>query len=81
MFKNLIPKLPSKALLLGALGCFLSALSWAQMDHSSHVGMMPAKPAVCAGLGLDCANAATPFLTTDGKLSVDTKSVGGKIKR
>ena len=78
MFKNLISKLPSKAILLGALGCFLSALSWAQMDHSSHVGMMPAKPSVCAGLGLDCANAATPFLTTDGKLLL-AWTAGGSV--
>jgi hypothetical protein len=55
-----------KALLLSALGVFFFHSSYAQMDHSSH--MMATKPAVCVGNGLDCANAATPFFSGDGKL-------------
>jgi len=39
------------------------------MDHSSHSGMaMPAKFPTCEGSGLECANAATPFLSSDGRL-------------
>lgn len=39
------------------------------MDHSAHMGMMGmGKPPVCEGSGLECANAATPFLTADGGL-------------
>ncbi len=42
----------------------------AQMDHSSRMeGAMKAKPSnTCQGFGLECANAATPFFTADGKL-------------
>ena len=45
-------------------------LNFAQMDHSSHAGMsMSDKPSSsCKGSGLDCANAATPFLDRGGKL-------------
>jgi Neuraminidase (sialidase) len=32
------------------------------------MGMMATKPAACVGNGLDCANAATPFFSGDGKL-------------
>ena len=41
-----------------------------QMDHSSHMaGANPAKvSSVCQGIGLECANAATPFFTQDGRL-------------
>lgn len=55
-------------LFMSVLGVFGHA--WAQMDHSSHSGMSaPTKPPVtCQGSGLDCANAATPFLTGGGKL-------------
>ena len=62
----------SRPLLLGAL--LISALgtvsrAQAQMDHSSQMmGTASTKPAVCLGAGLDCANAATPFLLPDGKL-------------
>ena len=58
--------------LLGAL--FLSmlasvGLAQAQMDHSlPMMGAASIKPAICIGSGLDCANAATPFLLPDGKL-------------
>ena len=40
------------------------------MGHSSHSGAGAAKKPTnsCSSYGLDCANAATPFLTTDGKL-------------
>ena len=56
---------------------FLSGLIWvfsssaiAQMDHSSHMGKGgSSKPAnSCVSTGLECANAATPFLDTDGSL-------------
>ena len=58
--------------LLGAL--FLSmlasvGLAQAQMDHSlPMMGAASIKPVICIGSGLDCANAATPFLLPDGKL-------------
>lgn len=57
-----------KTLFMSLLGFFSHA--WAQMDHSSHsVVGAPAKPSVaCQGSGLDCANAATPFLTGSEKL-------------
>lgn len=44
----------------------------AQMDHSSHmVGNTPARASnVCQSDGLECANAATPVFTPDGKLLV-----------
>ena len=79
MFKSLFLKLPIQVLLFGGVGCFMSSLSFAQVDHSSHTGMvMPTKPAACVGLGLDCANAATPFLTTDGKLLL-AWTAGGSV--
>jgi len=57
-----------KALFMSLLGFFSHA--WAQIDHSSHSVMgASTKPSVaCQGSGLDCANAATPFLTGSGKL-------------
>ena len=63
----LLSSLP-KTLLLGVLGICLHAN--AQAGDSSH----PAKSAptrvsnTCQGTGLECANAATPFITKDGKL-------------
>jgi len=68
-----------------AKNLILSILIWggvdlavAQMDHSSHTGMsLPAKPSLsCKGSGLDCANAAMPFLTKDGKLLLAWTSGG-----
>ena len=58
----------TKTLFMSVLGVFGHV--WAQMDHSSHSVMgASAKPSVaCQSSGLDCANAATPFLTGDGKL-------------
>jgi len=57
-----------RVLLLGVFSLFGSVQ--AQMDHSP--GMMAADPAkpnlVCEGSGLNCANAATPYFTVDGKL-------------
>jgi len=51
--------------LLGILG--LPGRAEAQMDHSSR--MVSAKQnSACHGSGLDCANAATPFFSPDGKL-------------
>lgn len=57
----------SKTLVVSALVFVASEFAWAQMDHSSHM-MAAAKPAACVGNGLDCANAATPFFSGDGKL-------------
>jgi hypothetical protein len=37
-----------------------------QMDHSSMNGLKSKN--ICQGAGLECANAATPFFTSDGKL-------------
>ena len=56
------------ALLLCALGVIGQAQ--AQMDHSSGMtGAIKTKSNyVCQGDGLQCANAATPFFTTDGRL-------------
>ena len=58
----------SKTLLWGVLGVSIQAN--AQMNPSSHAGVSaPSKPSnVCQGTGLECANAATPFMTKDGKL-------------
>ena len=52
------------ALLLGALS--LPAQAQIQMDHSSMASTKPGN--TCQGAGLECANAATPFFTQDGKL-------------
>ena len=61
---SLVPK----TLLLGVLGICLHAN--AQVEHSSHSAKsMPTKVSnACQGTGLECANAATPFITRDGKL-------------
>ena len=69
----------SKVLLIGALGLVVFGSVFAQMDHSSHMmGAGSTKPAACIGPGLDCANAATPFLTSDSKLLLAWTS-GGKV--
>jgi hypothetical protein len=52
------------ALFIGALS--FSAHAQVQMDHSSMTSSKPKNS--CQGTGLECANAATPFFTTDGKL-------------
>ena len=55
------------ALVLSVLGGIGSAQ--AQMDHSSGMTSMKAKSGDgCQSVGLECANAATPFFTPDGKL-------------
>jgi len=61
---SLVPK----TLLLGVLGVCLHAN--AQVEHSSHPAKItPTKVSnACQGIGLECANAATPFITKDGKL-------------
>ena len=51
--------------LVGALCLFGRAE--AQMSHSSAMAMTKSIP-TCEGVGLDCANAATPFFSADGKL-------------
>jgi len=49
------------------------------MDHSAHMAMVGmGKPSACQSSGLECANAATPFLTPDGKLLLAWTS-GGKV--
>ena len=59
----------SPPILLGAI--LMSVLSFGahaqmQMDHSSMAGSKPKN--ICQGAGLECANAATPFFTSDGNL-------------
>lgn len=67
MFKKCQP-LAFKALLISVLGFAALNHAVAQMSHSSQVmGVSPAKSA-CIGSGLECANAATPFLMDDGRL-------------
>ncbi|QWD48178.1 exo-alpha-sialidase [Polynucleobacter paneuropaeus] len=59
----------NRFLLLGALlleVLSLPAQAQMQMDHSSMVSAKPGN--ACQGAGLECANAATPFFTQDGKL-------------
>ncbi|QKM64468.1 glycosyl hydrolase [Polynucleobacter tropicus] len=59
----------TKFLLLGLGGFFILQSAVAQTDHSSHMmDIAPAKPAACAGSGLECANAATPFFMADSSL-------------
>jgi hypothetical protein len=67
-----------KALFMSLLGFF--SYAWAQMDHSSHSGAGASKKPAnsCSGYGLDCANAATPFLARDGKLLL-TWTAGGMV--
>lgn len=56
------------SLLLSGLGSIGSVQ--AQMDHSSHMGGSASAmvAGACQGVGLECANAATPAFTADGKL-------------
>ncbi len=63
-WRSLLPKV----LILGVVGVCLHA--HAQVEHSSHaVKSAPTQVSnTCQGTGLECANAATPFFTTDGKL-------------
>ncbi|MBU3628630.1 sialidase family protein [Polynucleobacter sp. AP-Reno-20A-A9] len=67
---NPIPHSFNRFLLLSALLLELlggAAQAQMQMDHSS--SMASPKPSnVCQSAGLECANAATPFFTQDGKL-------------
>ena len=58
----------AKMLLAVLLGMVVVGYAWPQMDHSAHMMMGAGKPANCDGSGMECANAATPFLTNDGKL-------------
>lgn len=64
------------AFLLGVFGFI--GLAQAQMNHSSMAGALSSKPQACEGFGLDCANAATPFLTKEGRLLLAWTS-GGKV--
>ncbi|MBU3615754.1 sialidase family protein [Polynucleobacter sp. JS-Polo-80-F4] len=52
------------ALLMGVLSFGVRAQM--QMDHSSMTGSKSKN--ICLSAGLECANAATPFFTSDGKL-------------
>jgi BNR repeat-like domain len=68
-----------KALFVSAFGFLALNSAFAQMDHSAHMAMMGmGKPPACEGSGLGCANAATPFLTSDGKLYL-TWTAGGIV--
>lgn len=63
---NSLPyRLVLSALLMGAFA--LSGPVRSQ-DHASHMAGLSKPKAQCQGSGLDCANAATPFFTQDGKL-------------
>ena len=63
---NSLPhKLILSTLLIGVLA--LSSPARGQ-DHASHTAGSSKPKAQCQGSGLDCANAATPFFTQDGKL-------------
>jgi len=68
----------SKALLMGALGVATFNSAFAQMNHSSMASASWSKPQACEGFGLDCANAATPFLNKEGGLLLAWTS-GGKV--
>jgi hypothetical protein len=61
------------ALVIGFIGS-----TSAQMVHSAHMAdAMPAKsPTNCRGICLECANAATPFFTTDGNLLLSWTASG-----
>ena len=68
-----------KTLLLCALVLPVLNSAFAQMDHSAHMSTMGiGKPPACEGSGLECANAATPFVMADGKLLLVWTS-GGKV--
>jgi hypothetical protein len=67
MFRKTFHRVMSMLILGGGLH-LLASQAHAQMDHSSHMGGTPSKSGACSGSGLECANAATPFLTSDGKL-------------
>ena len=74
---NPIPRSFNQLLLLGAL--LLEVLSFAaqaqmQMDHSSMTGSKPKN--TCQSAGLECANASTPFFTSDGKLLLSWTASG-----
>jgi hypothetical protein len=64
--RSLSRSLILSALLMGVLSFGVHAQM--QMDHSSMAGSKSKNS--CQGTGLECANAATPFFTTDGKLLV-----------
>lgn len=55
---------------LGMLAFFALNSAYAQMDHSSHMGMGGSAKSsnTCVSTGLECANAATPFFMPDGSL-------------
>ncbi len=66
--QSLLKNVIAKMLLAVLLGMGVVGYAWPQMDHSAHMMMGAGKPANCDGSGMECANAATPFLTNDGKL-------------
>jgi hypothetical protein len=59
-----------KRIIFGVFSLFAFNISIAQMDHSSHMGMGGSSKSAnsCVSTGLECANAATPFLDADGSL-------------
>ena len=62
--RSLTPPIILGALLMGVLS--FSAQAQMQMDHAAMAGSKAKN--ICQGAGLECANAATPFFTPDGKL-------------
>ena len=65
-FRPLMRQSILSALFCGVLG--LSGYAGAQMDHSSHASTLVKTGGICQGIGLECANAATPFFSQDGRL-------------
>ncbi|WP_353433116.1 sialidase family protein [Polynucleobacter sp. MWH-UH23A] len=67
-----------KVLFLSALGVVFSNYAIAQMDHSSHMMSSSTKSVACTSSGLECANAATPFMLQDGGLLL-AWTAGGRV--
>lgn len=64
--RNSLPCRPILSTLL--MGVFALSSTARSQDHASHMAGSSKPKAQCQGSGLDCANAATPFFTQDGKL-------------
>ena len=66
--RHLMKCFTARWILAVALGFGSIEVVFSQANHSSPMGGSSIKPAVCSGSGLECANAATPFFSQDGKL-------------
>ena len=77
--QSLLKRLCLTTRVFAMLWVLASSIAVAQMDHSNHMAMMGmGKSSACQSSGLECANAATPFLTPDGRLLLAWTS-GGKV--